>query len=268
MTGKLGFYDDAYRNHDAEVMRAVRVETYGEGLGQTSWVTNQESLEIPQLLHVTAGSHVLELGCGSGMYALKVASLTGCRVTGIDINPHGVRNARALAERSGLESQVRFEECDASAGLPFADGSFDAAFGNDVICHIPGRDRLLAEMFRVLKPGGRLLYSDALVIGGIVTDDELAVRSSIGHYRFCPPGENERLLAAAGFELVFARDTTGSVVEISGRRYQARRKREAELLAIEGETNYQGAQRFLEYVQRLTTERRLLRMLFLARKPE
>ncbi len=67
---------------------------------------------------------------------------------------------------------------------------------------------------------------------------------------------------------MFARDTTGSVVEISGRRYQARRKREAELLAIEGETNYQGAQRFLEYVQRLTTERRLRRMLFLARKPE
>jgi ubiquinone/menaquinone biosynthesis C-methylase UbiE len=59
-----------------------------------------------------------------------------------------------------------FQECDVAKGLSFEDGAFDAVFSNDVLCHIPGRSAVLADIYRVLKPGGRLLYSDALVVGG------------------------------------------------------------------------------------------------------
>jgi hypothetical protein len=57
-------------------------------------------------------------------------------------------------------------------------------------------------MFRILKPGGRMLFSDALVVGGVLSHEEIATRSSIGFYVCSPPGENERLIEQAGFRLI------------------------------------------------------------------
>jgi ubiquinone/menaquinone biosynthesis C-methylase UbiE len=98
---------------------------------------------------------VLEVGCGSDATRCGVAEKTGCRVTGVDINAHGIRNANALVHAGKLDSLVRFAEEEVSKGLAFDDGTFEAAFANDVICHIPERDRVLAEVFRVRKPGRR-----------------------------------------------------------------------------------------------------------------
>jgi SAM-dependent methyltransferase len=166
---KVDLYNSAYGNYGAEVYRQIRVETYGEDLGQTSWVTTDESAEIMRLLALTRDSHVLEIGSGSGRYALQIATTTGCRVLGADINEPGVQNANQLAVAENLAERVKFEKRDASQPLRFSDASFDAVFSNDVLCHIPGRDKLLRELHRVLKPGGRLLFSDALVIGGVIS---------------------------------------------------------------------------------------------------
>ena len=85
-------------------------------------------------------------------------------------------------------------------------------------------------------------------------------------YFFSPPGENERLIEQAGFKLLEARDTTESAAMLSKRWYDARNKRKAELLEIEGETNFVGLQRFLTCVHSLTSERRLLRFLYVMGK--
>lgn len=261
---KVDLYNSAYGNYGAEVYRQIRVETYGEDLGQTSWVTTEESSEIPRLLGLTAESHVLEIGSGSGRYALQVASTTGCRLLGVDINEPGIRNANALAAEQNLAQRARFEKCDASQPLRFADATFDAIFSNDVLCHIPGRNKLLRELRRVLKPGGRLLFSDALVIGGVISHQEIAARSSIGYFLFSPPAENERMLREAGFIVVDVMDTTANASVISQRWREARQKRAVELVEIEGQENFEGLQRFLATVQALTTERRLLRLLYIA----
>jgi SAM-dependent methyltransferase len=264
MSQKVDLYDSAYGNYEADGYRLVRIETYGEDFGQTSWVTTEESNEIPLLLGLGRDSSVLEVGCGSGGYALFLAETIGCRLVGVDINAAGVRNANHLALARGLAERARFEQCDVSKRLPFDDKTFDAVFANDVMCHVPGRPEVLREFFRVLKPGGRMLFSDALVVGGLVSNEDIATRSSIGYYVYSPPGENERLLALAGFAQIRVTDTTDSAARIAQRWHDAREKRKAELVAAEGDANFEGLQRFLSCVQRLTSARRLLRYLYLA----
>ena len=264
MPAQVDLYDSAYANYGSEVYQQVRMETYGQDLGQTSWVTTEESSEIPRMLRLVASSSVLEVGCGSGGYALHIAENVGCRIVGVDVNAPGVHNANQLASASGLSARAHFEQCDASKSLPFDDETFDAVFANDVLCHIPGRLNVLCEMFRVLKPGGRMLFSDALVVGGMISHEEINTRSSIGYYVYSPPGENERLSEHVGFREIRATDTTESAASIAKKWHQAREKRRDELVALEGTSNFEGLQAFLSCVHGLTAERRLLRYLYVA----
>ena len=207
---------------------------------------------------------------GSGVsvvrYALQLAESIGCRIVGADINASGIATANQLAASRKLDSLVSFEQCDASQKLRFDGETFDAVFSNDAFCHISGRAGLLSEVRRVLKPGGRLLFSDALVIGGPITNEELATRSSIGYYLFSPAGDNERLLEQQGFRLLSATDTTANAASIAERWHDARESRKDELVAIEGPDNFAGVQRFLACVHTLTREQRLLRMLYVAQR--
>jgi protein-L-isoaspartate O-methyltransferase len=82
---KVDLYDSAYGNYASETYRLVRIETYGEDFGQTSWVTTEESKEIPQRLDLRLDSSVLEIGCGSGGYALHLAERVG-------LPPHRARH--------------------------------------------------------------------------------------------------------------------------------------------------------------------------------
>ena len=266
MSEKVDLYDSAYGNFASNTYRLVRIETYGQDFGQTSWVTTEESNEIPQMLGLRLNSSVLEIGCGSGRYALNVSSRVGCRVIGIDVHGPGIERAQKLAAAEGLGGRVSFEKADASKPLGFAEGRFDAVFSNDALCHIPDRDALLREMRRVLKPGGRMLFSDALVVGGMISQEEIANRSAIGYYLFSPPGENERLIEVAGLRLLTVKDTTAIASAIAGRWRDARGKRAAALTGMESKDNFEGLQRFLSSVEKLNRERRLLRMVYLAEK--
>jgi SAM-dependent methyltransferase len=268
MSARVDLYDSAYCNYEADVYRQIRIATYGEDLGQTSWVTNHESVEIPRTLDLTPSSHVLEIGCGSGRYALQVAETVGCCVVGVDVNEPGVSNGNSLARARNLSDRVCFEHCDVSKKLRFPDASFDAAFANDAMCHIPGRLVVLQELFRVLQPLGRFLFSDALVIGAEISHHELATRSSIGYYMFTPPEHNERLIRKAGFRLIKVSDTTENAACVSKRWLDARDERRDALIAAEGNANFDGVQKFLSCVYTLSSERRLLRYLYSAQKPD
>lgn len=136
----------------------------------------------------------------------------------------------------------------------------------DVMCHLLDRRSVFAEWSRVLRPGGRMLYTDPVVVTGLVAKEEFATRSSTGDFAFGPPGVNEGLIREAGFVLVRAEDVTDNEVEVSRRWHDARQQRAAELIRLEGEETFAGLQRLLATVHRLTSERRMSRFVYLGRK--
>ncbi|GJG89103.1 hypothetical protein tb265_42840 [Gemmatimonadetes bacterium T265] len=267
MPARVDLYDTSYRNFAAAAESAVRAETYGEDLGQSSWLTADEWRGFIARLDLTPAAHVLEVGSGSGGPAVYLARAAGCRVTGVDVNAHGVATAEALARAAGVGDRVQFQALDASRPLPFADDTFDAVVSNDAMCHLADRGAVLRDWCRVLRPGGRVLYTDAMVVTGVVSDQELAARSAIGRYYFVPPGLNERLLAAAGFERVRADDVTANAEQVAARWRAARERHRDALVAREGAANFDGLQAFLACVHALSAARRLTRWAYLARRP-
>src|SRR3954471_18899556 len=118
-------------NFGGRVQGEIRRETYGEDMGQFSWITADEFRRFLGRLEVTANSRVLDVACGSGGLALFAARTLGCHVTGVDINESGIATARQMAQARGLQSRTSFEHADAGRSLPFADASFDAIVSID-----------------------------------------------------------------------------------------------------------------------------------------
>jgi SAM-dependent methyltransferase len=263
----VNLYDNVYADFASRAEVAVRKEAYGDDLGQSSWLTAREWLAFADQLGIGPGADVLEVGSGSGGPAVYLAAARECRVTGVDINEHGVRNASALAESRGLSERMHFEVVDAGQPLPFAAERFDAIVSNDAMCHIANRVTALREWHRVLRPGGRALFTDAMVLTGIVSHEELATRSSIGFYVFVPPGANEAMLRDVGFDVLAVEDVTANAVDVAARWHDARARHREPLVAREGEANFHGLQRFLRCVHTLSVDKRLSRFAYLAQKP-
>src|SRR5262245_18633219 len=157
MSSSVDLYGTAYGNFAAQVLEQVRRETYGEDMGQSSWVTDHEYRRFFDLLELAAADHVLDVGCGSGGPALFLARQRGCRVTGVDVNEAGIQAGLTHARQAGLDDKVHFRKADVREPLPFPDEAFDAIVCMDAMCHMPDRRRLFDEWRRVLRPGGRML---------------------------------------------------------------------------------------------------------------
>ena len=266
MMERIDLFDSTYSHFTEQVLESIRQETFGRDIGQNSWITADEYDRFISWLRLTPEHHVLEVASGSGGPARYLADRTGCRVTGIDANASGIATAARSAAGSAAAHRVTFQTADASAPLPFADNSFDAVLCIDSMNHFPDRLGVLQQWHRVLRPGARAVFTDPVVITGPVTNDELAVRSSIGLFLFVPAGVNERLVEQAGFALVQREDVTENAAMISGRWHQARGRHHDALITIEGEERFEGLQRFFAAVHRLTSERRLSRIVYLIEK--
>jgi len=107
---------------------------------------------------VAPGQRVIDIGCGVGKPALRLASATGAEVMGVSLNPAEVSQANDRAKAQGLDDRVHFECADA-VDLPFPAQSFDAVWALESIVHMD-RVSVLKEMARVLKPAGRLVLTD------------------------------------------------------------------------------------------------------------
>ena len=259
-------YDINYGNFQAELYAEIRRAAFGEDIGQNSWHTTKEQDQFITWLNLAAGKSLLDVACGAGGPALRIAQQTGCSVVGVEIHERAVETARSLAVARGLETTSRFLAADASQPLPLGDQSFDAITCIDAINHFRDRAALLREWARLLKPGGRILFTDPIVVSGPLGNDEIAIRTSAGFYLVVPRGYDELTIAECGFQLLLYEDVTANMEKVAGSRHTARAARSVELRKIEGDEVFAAEQQFLEVTARLASEGRLSRFVFVAAK--
>jgi SAM-dependent methyltransferase len=263
----VGFYDATYKGFEQDLYREIRRETWDQDIGQNGWITAKEQDQFLAWLSLGPGQRLLDVACGSGGPTLRIAERTHASVVGIDIHADGIEAAKRQAAARGLTPNASFQVVDGGTALPFTDGSFDALICIDAINHLPDRRGVLSDWARVLKPGGRLLFTDPIVVTGPLTNEEISVRSSIGFFLFVAPDTNERLLAEVGLTLLTKEDRTQAVADAASRWHAARFARAVQLKQIEGEATFDGQQRFLTVASTIARERRLSRFAYAATKP-
>jgi SAM-dependent methyltransferase len=141
-------------------MIAMLEAVWGEGFLSPGGVA-----EVARVLegHDLGGKSVLDIGCGAGGIDLAlVRDHDAGYVTGIDVEDPVLARARALVDAAGLAARIGLVKV-APGRLPFPPGAFDVVFSKDSIVHIPDKHALMAEVARVLKPGGWFLASDWLI---------------------------------------------------------------------------------------------------------
>ncbi len=259
-------YDASYRYFATDLYATIRKEAFGEDIGQTGWLTADEQDDFISKLDIGSGDTLLDIACGSGGPTLRIASKTGSNVVGIDIHEQGIETARKQAQDQGLSGQARFEIVDGSKSLQFEEASFNSLICVDAVNHLPGREVVLADWHRVLKPGGQLVFTDPIIVTGPLTNEEIKIRSSIGFFLFVPSGVDEQLLENAGFEVMSVEDKTENMAFMACNWLEVRDRYSSELIKVEGKESFSGQQTFFKVAANIAEERRLSRFAFHAAK--
>jgi SAM-dependent methyltransferase len=257
-------YDALYGEFDSPLMQRLRREAYGEDIGQHSWVTAEELEEDIPRLDLSRARRLLDLGCGPCGPLTFITSRVGCQSTGMDLSANAIAAGQARAASLGVVELVKLHEADLNQPIPFANGSFDAVMSLDVVLHLRDRAEVFREVARVLVPQGKFLFTDAGILTGSISDEEVQLRAVYGYTQFAPAGFNEGLLELAGLRLIDRIDRTASLLKNAAGRLAARLAHRAEIEQLEGNTCFERQQRYLETVVALSQRGAVARMMYLA----
>ncbi|WP_344971838.1 SAM-dependent methyltransferase [Streptosporangium fragile] len=190
------------------------------------------------------GSRVLDVGCGNGRPAVRVARTLGARVVAVDVDREALRNGAEHARAQGVAEMVEFRHVDAMR-LPFADASFDAVLAFEVTPHFDVT-ALYRGIARVLRPGGRLVVETPYLRVPMTEE----IRERIGPYltmlnavSFDSPEEHSAAARQAGMAVTELVDVTENVRDSFPRLVSGLRERRARL---EAERGVPGAARLLD----------------------
>ncbi len=182
--------------------------------------------ELADRAGIGVDDHVLDCGCGVGGSSVWLAAERGATVTGVDLVPLQLREARKLAAEEGVEDRATFTRGDFT-DLPLPDDSVDVIWGLEAICHADDKAEFVEEAARVLAPAGRLIVADGFRAADSMTPDE---RESMNLWldgwavpNLATLDGFGAALADAGFDTIETVDETEQVLPSSRRLYWASR---------------------------------------------
>ncbi|NIR29594.1 MAG: methyltransferase domain-containing protein [Gammaproteobacteria bacterium] len=191
----LGLFEDEKEGLPAAMARSNRRMAEGVGLG-----TEHE---------------VLEVACGYGALARYLARTFGCRVLASNISERELSWARELTEKAGLADRVQLEYGDFHE-LPYANGRFDFYWSQEAFLHAVDKAQVLSEAYRVLKPGGTLVFTDILVRSH--TPDEIRERiyERVNAPEMWDASDYRQGLSNLGFDIRVEEDWSSNVAPTYG----------------------------------------------------
>src|SRR4029077_2836597 len=222
-------YDALYKQFESEIMRQVRREAYGEDIGQHSWVLAEDLEHDLARLRLTDSACLLDLGCGPCGPLEFVVRRVRCRCVGVDVSQPALDAGGNRLASAGLSGLFELRQHDLNTHLPLAAASFDAVMSFDVILHLKDRVATFCEVARVLKPGGRFLFTDAAVLVGAISSEQVQARSIHGTTHLSSADFSPNALETTGLRLLEAEDRTASLLRSARGRRRARDARRPEL---------------------------------------
>jgi sarcosine/dimethylglycine N-methyltransferase len=185
---------------------------------------------LAERARIGMGTRVADFCAGLGGPARYLAHRYGADVTGIELTPARVKGAQELTRRVSLQDRVRVVEANVMQ-VPLPDASIDVVVSQEALLHVPDKRRALAEAFRILKPGGRIAFTDWVAHRPLsAADKELMWRGMAVTELYTLPAYAE-LVRNAGFAVTSVDDLTGGWGAILTERLAMYRKLREETLA-------------------------------------
>ena len=159
---------------------------------------NRLTRQLAEQALVGPGKQVLDIACGPGNSARLLADEFGAMVTGVDYSAKLLEQARLITKAAGLSQRVSFQQAEAQQ-LPFANQTFDVIFCECALCTFADAPRVISEMVRVLKPGGRLALSDIIINAPVPEQLQSALGQALCIAGARSASDYQLLIKAAGF---------------------------------------------------------------------
>ncbi len=245
-TGNVVNFYDTHPINEQQILEKLRADgiglaTLNEDILQLYDMDHYDGVEaidvLAQKAGISATSQVLDVASGMGGPARYLAHNYGCRVMGIDLTESRVEGAIRLTELTGLSDRVAFRTANALVN-PFSDQTFDVIIGQEAWCHIPDKQRLIAECVRVTRIGGHIAFTDILEGSGLNSGQREELSRGMGYVDLGTLAGYQGLLAAAGCVVEEAENLSARWAVILRQRQEMYRSLEAQTVARFGEAVY------------------------------
>ena len=204
-----------HRPRLAMALRPAHVQAHRQGqyVGQESFISAGEILDLARVAGVDARTSVLDLCCGCGGPALHLARKKGCRIVGVDRSSEAIHLARTSAEHHGLDRRASFIVAEALCP-PLHAASFDAVLLYETMLAFKDKRQLVRVVRRLLRPGGR--FGLTFEEGRPLSSAERRRVPKGEEVWLTPESEFRELLEVAGFRIRWVEDHTAAHAEVAG----------------------------------------------------